>query len=162
MTVDRYTRAVLTVIAGCLLWICAMGIGQTLSAQSSASLRTQNASVQPVVIVGTGTLDPQGTVTVNYTLQDGVRRTDPTLPVALPYSTAKPLPVALPYSPAKPLPVALPYTNESPIPARLTNASDAPVPVEISAVRKVGEWEPIRTSVEDAPAKRKPGGGGGR
>jgi hypothetical protein len=156
MTVDRYTKAVLTVIAGCLLWICAMGTGQALSAQSSTSVKTQNASVQPVVIVGTGTLDQQGTLIVNYTLQDGVRRTDPTLPVTSP----KPLSVALPYTAAKPLPVGLPYTGESPMPARLTNASDDPVHVEISSVRKVGEWEPIRTSVEDAPAKRKPGGGG--
>jgi hypothetical protein len=146
MTVDRYTKAVLTVIAGCLLWICAMGTGQALSAQPAA-LRIPNANVQPVVVVGTGTLDSQGTVTVNYTTQDGVRRTDPTLPVALPYTTARPLPVALP------------YTDLSPMPARLTNAPDTPVPVEISSVRKVGEWEPIRTSVEDAPPKKKPGGG---
>jgi hypothetical protein len=155
VTVDRYTKAVLTVIAGCLLWICAMGTGPSLSAQSSTPLRTANASVQPVVIVGTGTVDQQGTLTVNYILQDGVRRTDPTLPV----TAAKPLAVALPYTTAKPLPVALPYTEASPMPARLTNASDDPVPVEISAVRKVGQWEPIRTSVEDAPAKTKPGGG---
>jgi hypothetical protein len=147
MTVDRYTKAVLTVIAGCLLWICAMGTGQALSAQSAAAPRLPNANVQPVVVVGTGTLDQQGMVTVNYVLQAGVRRTDPTLPVALPYTAARPLPVGLP------------YTEASPMPSRLTNGSDAPVPVEISAVRKVGQWEPIRTSVEDAPAKNKPGGG---
>jgi hypothetical protein len=147
MTVDRYTKAVLTVIAGCLLWICAMGTGQVLSAQPPAVLRIPNANVQPVVVVGTGTLDQQGTVTLSYSVQDGVRRTDPTLPVALPYTAARPLPVALP------------YTVASPMPARLTNASDAPIPVEISAVRKVGQWEPIRTSVEDAPARTKPGGG---
>jgi hypothetical protein len=150
MIVDRYTKAVLTVIAGCLLWMCVMGAGQPVGAQPAASLKIPNANVQPVVIVGTGTLDQQGTVTVSYILQDGVRRTDPTLPVALPYTTAKPLPVALP------------YTDSSPMPARLTNTSDAPIPVEISAVRKVGEWEPIRTSVEDAPMKKKPGGGGDR
>lgn len=33
MNVDRYTKAVLTVIAGCLLWICAMGAGPSLWAQ---------------------------------------------------------------------------------------------------------------------------------
>jgi hypothetical protein len=148
MIVDRYTKAVLTVIAGCLLWICAMGAGQSASAQTAGFLRLTNAQVQPIVIVGTGTLDSEGTVTVNYVQQNGTRRTDPTLPVALPYTSAKPLPVALP------------YTDASPMPARLTNASDAPVPVEISAVRKVGEWEPIRASVEDAPMKKRPGGGG--
>ena len=154
MIVDRYTKAVLTVIAGCLLWICAMGTGPALSAQPSPVLRITNAapsaSVQPVVIVGTGTLDQQGTVSISYSLQDGVRRTDPTLPVALSYTTAKPLPVALP------------YTASSPMPAQLTNGSDAPVPVEVNAVRNVGEWEPIRTSVEDAPARKKPGGRGER
>jgi hypothetical protein len=147
MIVDRYTKVVLTVIAGCLLWICAMGAGQAASAQTAGFLKLTNAQVQPVVIVGTGTLDPQGTVTVNYVQLDGGRRTDPTLPVALPYTSARPLPVTLP------------YTASSPMPARLTNASDAPVPVEISAVRKMGEWEPIRTSVEDAPARKRPGGG---
>ena len=136
MIVDRYTKAVLTVIAGCLLWICAMGAGQSASAQTAGFLRLTNAQVQPIVIVGTGTLDSEGTVTVNYVQQNGTRRTDPTLPVALP------------------------YTDASPMPARLTNAADAPVPVEISAVRKVGEWEPIRASVEDAPMKKRPGGGG--
>jgi hypothetical protein len=150
MIVDRYTKAVLTVIAGCLLWLCVMGAGQVLVAQPAPALRIPNANVQPVVIVGTGTLDQQGTVTVSYILQDGVRRTDPTLPVALPYTTARPLPVALP------------YTDSRPMPARLTNESDEPIPVEISAVRKVGEWEPIRTSVEDAPPRKRPGGGGGR
>ena len=146
MTVDRYTKAVLTVIAGCLLWICAMGAGQAVGAQPASALRIPNASVQPVVIVGTGTLDQQGTVTVGYVLQDGIRRTDPTVPVALPYTTARPLPVALP------------YTGSSPMPTRMTNGSDAPIPVEINGVRKVGEWEAIRTSVEDAPARKKPGG----
>jgi hypothetical protein len=150
MNVDRYTKAVLTVIAGCLLWICAMGAGQSVAAQPAAFGTIPKASVQPVVIVGTGTLDQQGTVTVNFVQQGGARRTDPTLPVQLPYSPAKPLPVSLPYTPA------------APMPARLTNTPDAPVPVEISAVKKAGDWEPIRTRVEDAPARSKPGGGAER
>lgn len=147
MNVDRYTKAVLTVIAGCLLWICAMGAAPSLAAQPAAFLKMSNATVQPVVIVGTGTLDQQGTVTVNFIRQpDGPPRTDPTLPVQLPYT------------PAKPLPVSLPYTASTPIPARLTYSPEAPLPVEIAAVKKVGEWEPIRANVEDAPAKKRPGG----
>ncbi len=148
MNVDRYTKAVLTVIAGCLLWICAMGAGPSVAAQPASSLQIPHASVQPVVIVGTGTLDPQGTVTVRYVRQpDGQSRTDPTMPVALPYT------------PAKPLPVGLPYTATNPMPSQLFYTGAAPLPVEISAIKKVGEWEPLRAKVEDAPAKPRPGGG---
>jgi hypothetical protein len=148
MNVDRYTKGVLTVIAGCLLWICAMGAGPSLSAQPSSALVIPHAAVQPVVLVGSGTLDKEGTVSVNYVRQpDGTWRTDPTMLATLPYTAAKPLPVSLPYS-------AL-----SPIPARLTNTPETPLPVEISAIKKVGEWEPLRAKVEDAPAKPKPGGG---
>jgi hypothetical protein len=148
MTVDPYTKAVLTVIAGCLLWICAMGAGQRVAAQPAGSVPYPN--VQPVVVVGTGTLDQQGTVTINFAQQKGVRRTDPTLPVQLPYSLAQPLPVSLP------------YTAASPLPARLGYAPDAPLPVQINAVKKAGDWEPLRAHVEDAPARPKPGGGGER
>jgi hypothetical protein len=160
MNVDRYTKAVLTVIAGCLLWICAMGAGPSLSAQPASSLTIPHASVQPVVVVGSGTLDPQGTVTVNYVRQpDGHWRTDPAVLATLPYTAAKPLPVSLPYTAASPLPASLPYTPASPMPARLTNSPETPLPVEITAVKKVGEWEPLRARVEDASAKPKPGGG---
>ena len=134
MKVDRYTKTVLTVIAGCLLWICAMGAGPSLGAQPFRVI--PNANVQPVVIVGTGTLDQAGTVTISYVRPpDGRPRTDPTVPVSLPYTLADPMPARLTYSP------------------------DAPLAVEISAVKKTGEWEPIRAKVEDAPAKPKPGGG---
>ena len=146
MNVDRYTKAVLTVIAGCLLWICAMGASPSVAARQ-ASLQIPHASVQPVVIVGTGTLDPEGTVTVRYVRQpDGQSRTDPTVSVALPYT------------PAKPLPVSLPYTATNPMPSQLFYTGAAPLPVEISAIKKVGEWEPLRAKVEDAPAKPRPGG----
>lgn len=140
--IDRYTKAVLTVIAGCLLWICAMGAGVPLTAQRTSALTIPNAAVQPVVIVGTGTLDQQGTVTVNFTRQG---RTDPTLAVQLPYTPERPLPVSLPYTAASPMPTQLPY-----------NAT-APLAIEIAAVKKTGEWEPVRVRVEDAATKTKPG-----
>jgi hypothetical protein len=150
MNTDRYTKAVLTVIAGCLLWICAMGTGPSLAAQPAASLAIPNATVQPVVIVGTGTLDQKGTVTVRYMRQpDGSPpRTDPTLPVTLPYTAAKPLPVGLP------------YTVDSPLPAQVINMGGAPLPVEISAVRKTADWDPIRVRVEPGTQSARPGGGG--
>lgn len=133
MNVDRYTKAVLTVIAGCLLWICAMGAGPALGAQPAAPVTND---VQPVVIVGTGTLDQRGTLVVNYVRQPDGRpsRTDPTVPVSLPYTPA------------------------SPLSTRLMNSPESPLAVEISAVKKTGEWEPLRAKVEDAPAKAKPGG----
>jgi len=146
MIVDRYTKAVLTVIAACLLWICAMGAPGAAHAQQ----RTREAGpwsdrVQPVVIVGTGTLDAQGKVVINFTQQGSVQRTDPTLPVQLPYSAAKPLPVSLP------------YTASSPMPSQLFYTAASPLPVEITAVKKTGEWEPLRAHVEDAPTKKTPG-----
>jgi hypothetical protein len=147
MNIDRYTKCVLTVIAGCLLWICVMGSGSPLAAQGP--FRTfSNANVQPVVLVGTGTLDQAGTVTVAYARQAGSQWvTDPTIPVALPYTAARPLPVGLPYTAANPMPSQLSYTP------------NAPLPIEIAAVRKTGEWEPIRARVEDAPTRKLPGGG---
>lgn len=136
MKVDRYTKAVLTVIAGCLLWICAMGTGPSLAVQARATIAND---VQPVVIVGTGTLDQRGTLLVHYQrMPDGRTRTDPTVPVSLPYTPA------------------------SPLPAKLMNSPEAPLAVEIAAVKKTGEWEPIRAKVEDAPARPKPGGGSER
>lgn len=148
MNVDRYTKAVLTVIAGCLLWICAMGAGRVAQAQQTThDLASLPDRVQPVVIVGTGSMDMQGRILLNFSQQRGVQRTDPTVPVQLPYTAAKPLPVGLPYTAASPMPSQLFYT------------AAVPLPVEIAAVKKTGEWEPLRAKVEDAPARPKPGGG---
>lgn len=147
MIIDRYTKCVLTVIAGALLWLCAMSAGSPLAAQSAAALKIPKAAVQPVILVGTGTLDQDGTVTVNFTRQAAAApRTDPTLPVTLPYT------------PSKPLAVSLPYTPGSPMPSQLFYSSAAPLPVEIAAVKKTGEWEPLRARVEDAPTRKTPGG----
>jgi hypothetical protein len=135
MHIDRYTKTVLTVIAGCLLWICAMGTGLPVAAQpSTLDMAPFKGVVQPVVIIGTGTMDRTGKIAVNFN-GSGRGRTDPTLQVELPYTALKPLPASLPYTAA------------------------SPIPVEISAVKKTGEWEPIRARVEDAPVRSKPGGG---
>jgi hypothetical protein len=136
MTVDRYTKTVLTVIAGCLLWMCVMGAGRPVAAQpSTLDMSLFKGVVQPVVLVGTGTMDRMGKIDVNFNGRASGQRTDPTLAVQLPYTDLKPLPVGLPYTAA------------------------APIPVEISAVRKTGEWEPIRARVEDQPTRPRPGGG---
>jgi hypothetical protein len=116
MNVDRYTKAVLTVIAGCLLWICVMGTAPAVQAQ--VDLKDLKTIAQPVIIVGTGTMDRQGNVWIDYQRDS---RTDPTLSVRLPYSPAN------------------------------------PIAVEISAVKKAGAWESLRTDVEDVPLRANPG-----
>jgi hypothetical protein len=128
MNVDRYTKAVLTVIAGCLLWMCVMGAGPGLQAQrerdrdgevASYDLKGIPTAAQPVILVGTGTMDRRGNVEVFYNRR--TTRTDPTLAVRLPYSPSNPM------------------------------------AVEISAVKKTGPWEPLRTDVEDVPLRPNPG-----
>ena len=129
MNVDRYTKAVLTVIAGCLLWMCVMGAGPGLQAQRrdrerdadlvGVDLKGIPTVAQPVILVGAGVMDRRGNVEVLFNQRDG--RTDPTLSVRLPYSPSNPM------------------------------------AVEISAVKKTGEWEPLRTDVEDVPLRTSPG-----
>jgi len=144
MTVDRYTKGVLTVIAGCLLWMCAMWApGAVLAQQTTKEIGPWSQHVQPVVLVGMGAMDAQGKVIVYFSPHNGVQWTDPTVPV----HAAAPLPVSLPYSQSNPLPMELDYTPVSPL------------PVVITGVKKTGEWEPIRTQVEPEPGRARPGGG---
>jgi hypothetical protein len=64
----------------------------------------------------------------------------------------------MPYTPTKPLPVSVTNTPANPLPTQVLNA--APLPVEISPVKRTGEWEPIRVRVDTAPGAARPGGGG--
>jgi len=130
MRPDPYTKAVLTVIAGCLLWLCAMQTGRPLAAQQALTL--EKAAPQPVVIVGWGTLDEQGRVSIERDRTG--RRTDPNLPVKL---------VSVP---AAPIDVRLNYTDKE------------PMPVGVTRIKPVGEWEPIRSAAEPEPTRPKPGG----
>lgn len=141
MTVDRYTKIVLTVIAGSLLWICVMGVPPAVHAQQNMTFQNGNGPAVPVVVVGAGMLHRDGNVTVMFHGD----RTDPWLPVQLPYTAANPLPTSLPYTPANPLPARLPYTPE------------APMPIELASVRKVTSWDAVRVVVEDAALRSKPG-----
>lgn len=144
MHTDRYTKVVLTVIAGCLLWICAMGVAPRVDAQQTTM--PIPGPVQPVVIVGTGSMDRAGKIDVSFT-QDKGNRTDPTVPVWMPYT------------PAKPLPVSVANTGANPVPTHIIS-TDAPLPVDISSVNKPDTWEPIRVRVEPGIPTAKPGGGG--
>ena len=135
MIVDRYTKAVLTVIAACLVWICAMWAPSAHAQQASRETGQWSQQAQPVIVVGTGAMDSRGRVVVHFTTRDREQWTDPTVPVALPYSAADPLP------------------------AHLTYSSTAPLPVEINGVKKTTDWEPIRAKVEPEPGHARPGGG---
>jgi hypothetical protein len=132
MRPDAYTRTVLTVIAGCLLWLCALQTGRPLAAQQPLTL--EKVAPQPVVIVGWGTLDEHGRVAVAMERDRAGRRSDPNLPVKL---------VSVP---AAPIDVRLNYTDKE------------PMPVGVTRIKPVGEWEPIRSAAEPEPTRPRPGG----
>ena len=140
MRSDAYLKFVLTVIAGCLLWLCAMGSGRPLAAQSA--LQLADAAAQPVVIVGWGTLDDKGRVSL-ATVQDRQgRRSDPNLPVKV----AAQVDVKLAAVSAGPIDVRLPYTDVT------------PMPVGVTRIKPAAEWEPIRSAAEPEPTRPRPGG----
>ena len=73
MTTDRYTKAVLTIIAGVLLYIGAMLSGQPASAQgqgptSGSATQVMDGRPQPVVVVGWATPERPLPVTVDHPL----------------------------------------------------------------------------------------------
>ena len=140
MRSDAYTKAVLTVIAACLVWLCAMSTGRPLSAQQTQQL---DGAPQPVVIVGWGTLDAQGRTSVAMVQEGGARRSDPNLPVTLVAVSAGPLDVRLPRGPVD---VRLSYTDQS------------PMPVGVTRIKPFAEWEPIRSAAEPEPTRPRPGG----
>ena len=130
MPTDEYTKVVLTVIAACLVWLCANTIGQPVNAQQSPRLASDVA--QPVVIVGWGTMDSRGAITLTMNRDRNNVTTDPRIPVNI--LDTVPLDVRLEYSDARPLPIG------------------------ISRIKQTGEdWEPIRSAVEEEPVRPKPG-----
>ena len=133
MRSDAYLKFILTVIAGCLLWLCAMSSGRPLAAQSTLQLPEQSIA-QPVVIVGWGTLDEKGRASVAMMQDRQGRRSDPNLPVKL-------VTVA-----AGPIDVRLPYTDVT------------PMPVGVTRIKPAAEWEPIRSAAEPEPTRPRPGG----
>jgi hypothetical protein len=145
MPTDRYTKTVLTIIAGALLYIGAMLSGQPASAQATIAAQPllQQSKAQPVVIVGWGHVRADGQIVLN-TIRDqsGNTRTDSALPVAL-QPTREPIPVAIETT-ARPLPVSFAVTPENPL------------SVEISAIKAGPQWDEIRAKV-DQPLSRFPG-----
>lgn len=142
MIVDRYTKVVLTVIAGSLLWLCAMTAGRPAQAQQLGSGSLPGGAV-PIMIVGWGNVAADGTIAVHYA-PNGPHVTDPTLPVRTTTTVA----------------ATLPYSDANPLPVKVGSAPEHPIAVWMSAVRPAANapWEPMRVQVENEPPRKKPGG----
>lgn len=140
IALDRYTKGVLTVIAGALVYICLMVSGPRVAAQSGpapfTSKQLTDVRPQPVVVVGWGTLGADGEIRVTTVKQpDGSVRTDPFLPIKVREMPPSPLSVSLGFS------------------------AEHPLPVGLTAVTPGAAWEPIRAKVEPAPTQKYPGQG---
>ena len=139
MTSDRYTKAVLTVIAIALVYIAAMLSGVPAAAQGAVRIpveRLADSKPQPVVVVGWGSLNASGEIVLR-TINDarGVAYTDPILPVRVQ------------------------QMPEAPTPVTLGVTAERPLPVGLTAIVPGQHWEPVRTKVEPAPTRPQPGGG---
>ncbi len=134
MHIDFYTKAVLTVIAACLLWICAMSAGQPLKAQP---VQYSALPAQPVVVVGWGRLNPGAPGGIEIAWADPGRKISE---AAVPIRQA---------------------AAEKIDPLRVRVEMAAPLPVSIDAIRRPraggGEWDPLRTAVEPDMGSRLPG-----
>jgi hypothetical protein len=130
MKTDTYTKAVLTLIAACLLWLCLISSGQPLQAQP----RQYSAlPAQPVVVVGWGRLNPDVPGGIELAWSDAGRRiADPAVPIR---------------PPADP--------NVRPVRVRID--APAPLPVSLEGVKKGASWDALRTAAENDPGSRVPG-----
>lgn len=124
MPSDTYTKVILTVIAASLLWLCAIGSGRALHAQPALPLAAERP--QPVIIVGWGTVDARGRITLTMRGDRDNATTDPNIPVKL-------------------------------VGDRLEYSDANPLPVSISQIKRTGQWEPIRSAVEEEPVRSRPG-----
>lgn len=119
VTIDRYTKAVLSTIAACLLFQSVMVLDKAVEARQQTA-----AQPTPVYIVG---WDAAALARL------------PALPVSA--SANRSLPVTI--TNGGPLPVALSA------PVRLAYAPDQPLPVAINGVKRAtGQWEPLAVHVE--------------
>ena len=133
MSNDRYTKAVLTVIALFLGWLCALTTNWPVHAQQATPALAAERPL-PVVIVGWGAIDRDGHVTLAMSAERGGATTDPSIPVRV---TA--------------------FQTTGPIDVRLDYSEVRPMPVGITMIKPAGEWAPIRSAVEPEPPRSKPG-----
>jgi hypothetical protein len=123
--VDRYTKALLTIIAGALVYIAAMLSGERAQAQSGAG--EVSTRPQPVVVVG-WEARPRA------------------LPVVI-ESTTRPVPVAVQPMP-QPLPVTLSAPPSQPLPVTLSGTPSQAWPVTLTGIRAGSEWDEIRVRAQ--------------
>lgn len=132
MNIDTYTKAVLTVIAAALLWLCAISTGQPLRAQALAA-QWSPLPAQPVVVVGWGRLNPQAPGGIEIAWSDPNRKiSEPAVPIR-------------------------PAADQKFDPLRVRLEMAAPIPVSLEAVKKTGAWDPLRTEAEGDPGQPVPG-----
>lgn len=133
MKTDIYTKAVLTLMALCLLYICAMQSGAPLLAQGGLNIMSP-LPAQPVIVVGYGHLDPKAPGGVAIAWADERNRIgDRTVPVRV---------------------LELPHEAQGHV---VIDAAPQ-LSVSVDAVKKGAHWDPIRTEVERQPPQPKPGG----
>jgi hypothetical protein len=130
--IDTYTKAILTIIAACLLWICLTSAGQPLKAQP---LQYSPLPAQPVVVVGWGRLNPAAPGGIEIAWSDSARKISE---------------AAVPIRPA---------SDPKFEPVRVRVEMPAPLPVSLDAVRKpnAGAWDAVRTAAEPDAGSRVPG-----
>jgi hypothetical protein len=127
--IDTYTKAILTIIAACLLWICVMAAGQPLRAQPQ---QYSPLPAQPVVVVGWGRLNPSAPGGIEIAWSDPARKiSEDAVQIRPRERKADPVPVR----------VELP----------------TPLPVSLEAVRKGNAWDAVRTAVDPDTGSRVPG-----
>lgn len=130
--IDPYTKAVLTVIAASLVWLCVKSSGEPVIAQSPVALWSP-LPAQPVVVVGWGRLNPAVAGGIEIDWSDPQRRvSEPSVPVR-------------------------PSTDPRFDPLRVRVESQAPLSVSVDGVRRGSNWDPFRTQVEKDPPQRVPG-----
>jgi hypothetical protein len=128
--IDTYTRTVLTVIALCLMWLCAMSVGQPLKAQPQ---QYSALPAQPVVVVGWGRLNPAAPGGVEIAWSDPVRKISE---------------AAVPIRPS---------SDPKADPMRVRVELATPLPVSLEAVRKGSAWDALRTAAEPDTGSPVPG-----
>ena len=139
MKTDPYTRAILTLIAAALLYLCVLMTGPSLAAQAgpaaASSSMVAQTKPQPVVLVGWGNVDNDGRVVLSTVRdQSGTIRSDTTFPVTA-------------------------YSGPQPLAVKMDVTFQQPLPFSVTGIKRVTDWEPIRAEVEPAPTPLKPGRG---
>jgi hypothetical protein len=132
MKIDSYTKAVLTVIAACLVWMCVKSTGETVVAQSQP-VPWSPLPAQPVIVVGWGRLNPAVAGGIELDWADPQRRVSE---------------ISVPVRPS-------PDARFDPLRVRLE--TQAPLSVSVDAVRRGATWDPFRSIIEREPPRSVPG-----